>query len=679
MTLQHRPSLILPIAVLLAMCCPSLFAQDGETTLKSVPIGNFDSQGEVTAGYRFTDIHGYQPQFLQMFDLTKGPRLEDLHISGDMHDKAAGSFADSYWLSANGLGGDPFPTAQFAVHKTGLYDFRVNWRQSYYYWNQNDNAVLPIASSAGVTTGLTDNHNWSTVRKFGSADLTIHASNNLRFNFDTFHTTNDGILLTTRSLDFFNSPTYWGTFARANPYNLYAPLHDETNRVAGGFDYTRHSWTVHYKTGYQSFGEDMTLGNVSTGEVSIDPIAASKSDPLTQLSWSQNRRLTTPISELSFIGNPSAKLEWRGSYIYYRYSGPATLDQSFNGIAPGSAGPLAPYNISQSGRANVVAPNHIASQGFTYRLRTWWDLNADYRYSRFTSQSVGNLESLLNGTTASSGGDDTVWRSGISDLDLNMMFTPLTSLTISPGVQLSKADIEALDNGVIDSVRTLRTKTANPELRFGYKPSSTFSVRGDLHSTTNGSSYTAITPHTQVSGRIVTRFQPVRNVSIEDSMIVSNSKLIDSSYQNNIRSNSTTVSYAWNDRFSIFGGFSYDSFFATGNIIYARGTAPLNDTLRDQEVNRVWQGGFEAKPVRHVGLRFTGNFDRSTGAGQISGEPPAYGPLKWPLATGTVYFDVPKSGRLSLDFQRTYYIEQIVTANNFSANLLTVRWTRSIF
>jgi hypothetical protein len=132
-----------------------------------------------------------------------------------------------------------------------------------------------------------------------------------------------------------------------------------------------------------------------------------------------------------------------------------------------------------------------------------------------------------------------------------------------------------------------------------------------------------------------------------------------------------------NDRFSIFGGFTYDSIFAAGNILYVRGTAPLSDFLRDQEVDRVVQAGVEAKPSKYFGLRLTGNFDRSTGLGQISGEPPAYGPLTWPLVTGTVYFDFPKAGRLSVDLQRTYYIEQIITANNFQANLLTIRWTRN--
>jgi hypothetical protein len=258
-----------------------------------------------------------------------------------------------------------------------------------------------------------------------------------------------------------------------------------------------------------------------------------------------------------------------------------------------------------------------------------------------------------------------------------MMFTPMSKLTVRPGIRLLKADVEALDNGVLDRGRTVRTKTAKPEISVSYKPLSNFTVRGDIHSSTNGASYTAITPHTQVGGRLALRYQPFEKVSIEDSINVVDNKLLDTNYQNNIRSNAITISYAMNERFSVFGGFSYESFFAAGNVIYARGAAPLANSLRDQEINRVWQGGVELKPRSYLGVRLTGNFDSSSGVGRVSGEPPAYGPLKWPLATGTVYYDVPKAGRLSLDLQRTYYVEQIVTANNFSANLLTVRWTRA--
>jgi hypothetical protein len=91
----------------------------------------------------------------------------------------------------------------------------------------------------------------------------------------------------------------------------------------------------------------------------------------------------------------------------------------------------------------------------------------------------------------------------------------------------------------------------------------------------------------------------------------------------------------------------------------------------------VWQAGVDVKAMRYGGLRVSGNYDRLTGVGEILGEPPAYGPLKWPLVTATVYADIPKAGRLWVDLQRTYYIEELVRVNNFSANLLTLRFTRS--
>jgi len=672
--------------VALLFCGRVLVAQDSTET--PLNFGGFNNQGSVTVGYRFDDVRGYVPMFQELSDLRKGFRLTDFNMFGEARN-GLNPFANSYSMSVTGLGGEPFETGQLSVSKTRLYDFRVNWRQSYYYWNQDNNLVLPIAAvGSGLSKGLTDNHAWGTVRKFGSADFTLHATSNLRFNFNYYRTTDSGPAFTTESLDFFDSPGFWGTFARVNPYYLYAPIDDNTNRFTGGIDYTLHSWSFHYNLGYQAFTESLSLNNVSSPELSINPVASSTKEPLTTLSQSEYRRLTTPISEFSFTGKPLSNFEWRGGYIYYRYQGPATLDQSYNGTAPNSSGALAPYTVSESARDTVVEPDNIVYQAFTYKVKQWWEIMADYRYSRFSTDAMGNFGSLFSivtnptsatpttSTTPSSGTDSFVWRDGLSDFDFSMLFTPTPSLTLRPGIHLLKADVESLENGVAGPATTLRTKTASPELSFGYQPSKVFSVRGDFHTFDNGSSYTAITPHTEVAGHLIFRVQPVAKLSLEDDLNLANDKLIDSSFKNNVHSNTAMLSYALNERLSIFGGFTYDSIFAAGNIVYVRGTPPLNDFLRDQEADRVIQAGVEAKLSKRFGLRLIGNFDRSTGLGQTSGEPPAYGPLTWPLVTGTVYYDFPKAGRLSVDLQRTYYIEQIVTGNNFSANLLTIRWTR---
>jgi hypothetical protein len=192
--------LTISLAVLLLLGSSVLLAQESAET--PITLGGFDTQGSVTVGYRFDDLKGYRPMFQDLSGLEKGFRLMDFNLFGEAA-KGANLFADNYSLSVSGLGGEPFEMGQLSVSKKKLYDFRVNWRQSYFYSNPNDNAVLPIAAVAsGLSTGLTDNHAWGTVRKFGNADFTLHATNNLRFDFDYYRTSDSGPTFTTESLDF---------------------------------------------------------------------------------------------------------------------------------------------------------------------------------------------------------------------------------------------------------------------------------------------------------------------------------------------------------------------------------------------------------------------------------------------------------------------------------------------
>src|SRR5215813_4736392 len=98
--------------------------------------------GSITTGFRFTDVNGYRPKYQELFDLNGGLRLLDLNLAGQFAAKP-GSFADRYSLTMSGFGGDPFSTLQFNIRKTRRYDLRINFRQSHYYWNRNDSAMLP--------------------------------------------------------------------------------------------------------------------------------------------------------------------------------------------------------------------------------------------------------------------------------------------------------------------------------------------------------------------------------------------------------------------------------------------------------------------------------------------------------------------------------------------------------
>ena len=664
--------LIIELLILLtaALAPVALFAQDDAT--KPVVVGGFENTGSATTGYRFTDVSGYRPNYQELFDLNSGFRLLDFSLFGKAKDE--NRFADDYSLTLSGLGGDPYASGQLTVRKNNLYDLRASFRQSYYYWNMNDLAALPTGLD-----GLTSNHNWATVRKMGSVNLLVHTTKNLRFSFEYYRNTRDGVTETTRSLDYFGSSATWDSFARANPYLIIAPLSEATDRVTGGIDYTKNGWTFHYRLGYQSFTDSINGNNINSPErsINIDDPATAK-ELVKGTSYSDFRKLSTPVSEFSYTGKLTSRLEMRGGYMYYRYQGPASLNMAFDGSARTNTGGTADaaYAVALSTRANVVEPNNVIDQGFTYKIADWWSALLDYRYSRFTLDSNANFRSV-NAATVATGTSSEQWMVGTSTLDLDMAFTPTASLLLRAGVRLLKEDVEKFEDGESDPGLSKRIKTAWPIASVYYQPTKMLTIRGDIQEINTGTAYTAISPHTDIGGRFSVRFRPTEKFYLEDSGVVRNQTLLLTDYHSTVRSNSLTANYDFNTRLTGFAGFSYDSIFASGLINFLRGPVPFtNLTLRDQTVDRVWQAGIKANPTKRLGLSFTGNYVRSTGLGQIQGEAPISGPLSFPYATGSIYYDFPRLGRLTVQLQRTYYIEQIVPGNNFGAKLLTIAWTR---
>jgi hypothetical protein len=54
--------------------------------------------------------------YQQLFNLNGGPRLFDFNLTGKAKE-GTNPFADTYQLTASGLGGDPYPGGQLTVSK----------------------------------------------------------------------------------------------------------------------------------------------------------------------------------------------------------------------------------------------------------------------------------------------------------------------------------------------------------------------------------------------------------------------------------------------------------------------------------------------------------------------------------------------------------------------------------
>ena len=291
-----------------------LHAQDQSQTATAAkapsPEENAEARvhGSADVGYRFTDIDGSEATYRQLFNLFNGPRLFglELHATGAPSSK----IFDTFWLSASGIG-DPFPTVQLTLRKSLFYDLRVNFQQSRFF----DVTPLTPASIDGLDTqAVTNRHNWNTSKQIGNIAYALYATNRLRFFFDYDRVTNQGQLQSTRTIDFVGSPTAWGSFARANPYEVVGPVNNDANRVTGGVSYSRDHWTVHYRAGYQTYDETQSLDPLMPKERSInvgDPATAG--EPLSALSWLQSRRLTQP-RERAVVRRPAIaanRVAWR--------------------------------------------------------------------------------------------------------------------------------------------------------------------------------------------------------------------------------------------------------------------------------------------------------------------------------------------------------------------------------
>jgi opacity protein-like surface antigen len=640
----------------------------------------FDIHGGIDAGYRFTDINGSTDAYKQLFNLTSGLRLMDFDLQGTSTNRE-NSLMDSFSLSASGFG-DPFSSVQVSARKAHHYDLRINWRSSRLF----DMAPLTPNSIAGLdTTAVTDHHGWNTSRQIGSAALEIDATSHLRFSTVYDLVQYQGTITSTRSLDFLDSPSVWGSFARANPYTVTGPVYDTSSRVTAGAAYSRTHWTVAYKVGYQIYDESQAFGATSPAERSIDvadPTTAAET--LSLYSSSEARHLTSPVSELSFVVRPSDRFEWRGEHLYSQYNGPFTLDAVFQGIARSNTGGTtdSPYDVSSTAQGRTSAPSQVIGQGLTYRPFERWTFDVDYRYSRFSSDSSGSLGSLIalySGAAnpqAASETDDISWRQSVQTADITTTISPSRAFTLQPGIRLMERTISSWDDGVLDPATSGRERSIWPELTASYRPSAMFQARGVLQSAYSDESYTRMSPVQRTIAHAIVTVKPVTGLSINANADRTDADAYAADYISHTRGGSLTVSYALSDRFTILGGLDLRSFTGGGNVSFARGTVPFtNLPIVDREVDRVWQAGVTLKPATRVGITATGNFDRTTGTDSIFGEPPLYGPSTFPYATVSAYYELPRGGKVSVDLQRTYWLEELLPMNNFSANLLTIRYS----
>jgi hypothetical protein len=254
---------------------------------------------------------------------------------------------------------------------------------------------------------------------------------------------------------------------------------------------------------------------------------------------------------------------------------------------------------------------------------------------------------------------------------------PYETLRLQAGLRFLKRDVSRTLNEET-APGTQRTWKYTPVVRATWRPNPKLTVRGDLEAQTTIDPYTRLSPEGSIGSSIRLQYAFHNAWRVDNTWSFRNRETDQIGLSLRSRRNSTTLSYMPGSSLSYYGGFTYDSFLSENTVIYQRGQPPLTGLLStDQTIDRTIFWGLQAEPRESLQFDFTGQFVRSTGRGVLTGEASTYGPLTWGAWGGDVSYNFAYVGQLSFGWQRSYYLEDLMRATDYSSNAFTLRINRS--
>ncbi|HEX4137218.1 MAG TPA: hypothetical protein VHY84_21595 [Bryobacteraceae bacterium] len=252
---MRRPAILALFLFPALAWAPSMRAQDtvapttGETTLsaRGENTGNYNVVQQWEFGYRFASVGGDDGKYRSDVNYGDGIRLLSSYLTVNSRD-GHGNWFDEITLSTQGLGNDPYESANFRIQKNRWYRYDLLWRSNNYF-----NPGLTVADGE---------HLENTTYRLQDHDLTLFPQSWFRVRAGYSRTTQDGPALTTEQEfdpqgDVF--PIFRDTREQYNEYRLAADIVLKSFRLS-----VLHRW---------EYFKDDTTDNLTATELGspIDP------------------------------------------------------------------------------------------------------------------------------------------------------------------------------------------------------------------------------------------------------------------------------------------------------------------------------------------------------------------------------------------------------------------------
>lgn len=206
-------------------------------------------------GYRFATVGGDQEMYRSDVNFGNGIRLLDSSLMVNSRD-GQGKWFDELTLTTQGLGNDPYESANLRIEKNRLYEYDMTWRQNAYF-------------NPGLVTGAGEDL-MSTTYRWQDHDITLLPQNWFRIHAGYSRVTEDGPALTTEQ-EFDSTGDIFPAFRN---------VRDQYNEYRLGGDIRKRGLRLTILRRWEYFREDTldSFAGTETGVLNPAPDASSLSN-----------------------------------------------------------------------------------------------------------------------------------------------------------------------------------------------------------------------------------------------------------------------------------------------------------------------------------------------------------------------------------------------------------------
>jgi hypothetical protein len=618
-----------------------------------VTVGDFQWNGDIELGYRFTDIDGNEDSYKQYVNLQDGLKLFDLNLLARRNEGTSGP-VDLFRFNLTGIG-DPFPSGLLEVKKKKTYDFLASYRQFKYFTAPENLGLFSNNFSFDSTIGR------------GVLQLSVFPREDIKLNFGYNLVARTGDALVPRP---FFPVEQQDLNERLNEFYISGnfPIGNVDFFIKGDYWNFKNKDEIDgpYPSSIQSSGAQACIQ--CHGVRHFAPTACTLCHTPGSAAGLPTSHQSTGGSEKrdestgTFVGTIKAHTRlgelWDldGAFIYAHSSGDADLSTTSGFVLPGSA--------------ESTANTYIGELGVSYLILKDLIFHADFRYHNIDQDGETDTDAILGAPARSKSSFEQTAYTGTFQLE----YIPLENLTLRGGYQIQYQDVtaEPVQYGPFTGGKKPSDTTSWNQgwvASVDWKPYKFLTVFGEYGGANISDPYTWISPENQAVGKLKIKYDtPIKNLGLKGSALWTRRTNPQQDYTRDVQDYTATATYQPIEPLTMDFSYTYERIKDGKDIVASADPFIIvpNPSVLVAKVNfnsnaYIYSGGLSWDIYQGLGASFRGSYAKTT-----ENNPQSYG--DW-VVSGW-YKNKYVTPIVSLE--RTRLIDDINQNNNFDAYLLTL-------